>query len=55
MNDMPDPSKMIEAARLTRAGRLTQATALLQPDTMQGKIGRDENHRRFAASLTSRP
>jgi poly(hydroxyalkanoate) depolymerase family esterase len=30
MNDMFDPSKMAEAARLTRAGRLVEATALLQ-------------------------
>jgi poly(hydroxyalkanoate) depolymerase family esterase len=30
MNDMPDPSKMIEAARLTRAGRLTEATTLIR-------------------------
>jgi poly(hydroxyalkanoate) depolymerase family esterase len=41
MNDMPDPTKMIEAARLTRAGRLTEATALLQR-MLQGKIARDE-------------
>ncbi len=41
MNDMPDPTKMLEAARLTRAGRLTQATALLQR-MLQGKIARDE-------------
>jgi poly(hydroxyalkanoate) depolymerase family esterase len=30
MNDMFNPNKMAEAARLTRAGRLTEATALLQ-------------------------
>jgi poly(hydroxyalkanoate) depolymerase family esterase len=30
MNDMPDPSKMLEATRLTRAGRLTEATALIR-------------------------
>jgi poly(hydroxyalkanoate) depolymerase family esterase len=30
MNDMPDPSKMVEATRLTRAGRLTEATALIR-------------------------
>ena len=30
MNDMPDPNKMIEAARLTRAGRLAEATALVR-------------------------
>jgi poly(hydroxyalkanoate) depolymerase family esterase len=30
MNDMPDPNKMIEAARLTRAGRLAEATALIR-------------------------
>jgi poly(hydroxyalkanoate) depolymerase family esterase len=30
MNDMPDPSQMIEAARLTRAGRLAEATALIR-------------------------
>src|SRR6266849_5674266 len=30
MNDMPDPDKMIEAARLTRAGRLAEATALIR-------------------------
>jgi poly(hydroxyalkanoate) depolymerase family esterase len=30
MNDMFNPDKMAEAARLTRAGRLTEATALLQ-------------------------
>jgi poly(hydroxyalkanoate) depolymerase family esterase len=30
MNDMPDPSKMVEAARLTRAGRLTEATTLIR-------------------------
>jgi poly(hydroxyalkanoate) depolymerase family esterase len=30
MNDMPDPSKMVEAARLTRAGRLAEATALIR-------------------------
>jgi hypothetical protein len=41
MNDMPDPTKMLEAARLTRAGRLTEATALLQR-MLQGKIARDE-------------
>jgi poly(hydroxyalkanoate) depolymerase family esterase len=40
MNDMPDPTRMLEAARLTRAGRLTQATALLQR-MLQGKIARD--------------
>jgi len=40
MNDMPDPTKMIEAARLTRAGRLTEATALLQR-MLQGKIAPD--------------
>jgi poly(hydroxyalkanoate) depolymerase family esterase len=40
MNDMPDPTKMLEAARLTRAGRLTEATALLQR-MLQGKIARD--------------
>ena len=28
MNDMPDPTKMLEAARLTRAGRLTEAMLL---------------------------
>jgi poly(hydroxyalkanoate) depolymerase family esterase len=41
MNDMPDPTKMIEAARLTRAGRLTEATALLQR-MLRGKIAPDE-------------
>jgi poly(hydroxyalkanoate) depolymerase family esterase len=41
MNDMPDPTEMLEAARLTRAGRLTEATALLQR-MLQGKIARDE-------------
>jgi poly(hydroxyalkanoate) depolymerase family esterase len=41
MNDMPDPTNMLEAARLTRAGRLTEATALLQR-MLQGKIARDE-------------
>jgi poly(hydroxyalkanoate) depolymerase family esterase len=30
MNDMPDPSKMVEATHLTRAGRLTEATALIR-------------------------
>jgi poly(hydroxyalkanoate) depolymerase family esterase len=30
MNDMPNPSKMVEATRLTRAGRLTEATALIR-------------------------
>ena len=30
MNDMPNPSKMLEATRLTRAGRLTEATALIR-------------------------
>ena len=40
MNDMPDPTKMIEAARLTRAGRLTEATALLQR-MLRGKIAPD--------------
>jgi poly(hydroxyalkanoate) depolymerase family esterase len=30
MNDMPNPNKMTEAARLTRAGRLTEATALIR-------------------------
>ena len=30
MNDMPDPNKMVEAARLTRAGRLAEATALIR-------------------------
>jgi poly(hydroxyalkanoate) depolymerase family esterase len=44
MNDMLNPSKMIEATRLTREGRLTEATVLLQrmlrgataPDTIFG-------------------
>jgi poly(hydroxyalkanoate) depolymerase family esterase len=30
MNGMPNPSKMLEATRLTRAGRLTEATALIR-------------------------
>jgi poly(hydroxyalkanoate) depolymerase family esterase len=30
MNDMPDPNKMVEAARLTRAGRLIEATMLIR-------------------------
>ncbi len=40
MNDMPDPTRMLEAARLTRAGRLTEATALLQR-MLRGKIAPD--------------
>ncbi len=30
MNDMPDPDKMVEAARLTRTGRLAEATSLIR-------------------------